>query len=445
MHPHAIPAAPASRSVSSRLPLSLKRRVAFILICALFLLAFQEVLFRLVFPLPEVEGFNRSQFTVTEKVAPAIERFRQIGMGNQTIRHESEPDGFAFDHRLNLYGFRGPNFRLAPPTDRARVVFVGDSLTEGVGTSGEGTIPAQFARNLKERKTPVEAINLGVCGAGLPEYERLVQVSLELLHPSAIYVTLFVNDLPVDHPVSARAPEVPVYPRYQAFVPRIFYVVDRTRRGLPVYRAFFSPRRPANHAVPSPFNPLTTQAPPAGTDPAIVDSMRRGKCNPGLAWHPIGYDRMLRHDLTQDGGAATILGRIASACQSRGVRLTIAYIPAASITNPAYLSAQRRLNPEGIGSKEPIDSPVYLNQQRYLQTITQRLGIPFLDLTTPFIAAERAGRKLYWPYDTHCTPEGYCLAAEYYAREWSEKVLPEPITVQAYQTAARTPGESVRR
>jgi lysophospholipase L1-like esterase len=413
--------------------LSRRRKLTFVAVCVLLVFGFQELFFRIAFPLPEVDGFNRTQYMAYDRDAPALARFRRAGMGRQTIRHESSPDGFAFNHVLNFYGFRGPDFRIDPPADRPRVVFVGDSLTEGVGADGASTVPEQFARLVGNRH-PVEAINLGVCGAGLPEYERLVRDSLELLRPSAVWLTLFVNDLPVDLPI--REPRPPaLFPRRNPLVPRLVEVVLRLRAGLPVYRVLRPRPTSANHAVPSPFNPLTTQPPPPGADPAIVAAMRQGRCNPGLAWHPPGYDRMLRHDLTRDdGGAAGILSRIADDCRRHRARLAIAYVPASAVVNPEYLVPMRRLNPEGLGSQVPIDDPVYLTQQRYLQRVTRTLGVPCLDLTGPFLAAERAGRRLYWPYDPHPNAAGYRLVAQAYARHWSQGEVPEPVARVAWRT-----------
>jgi lysophospholipase L1-like esterase len=431
MPPSAVSDAAPRRSLSRR------RKLLFIGICLLLILVFQEVLSRLVLPLPEVDGFNRTQYMAYDRDAPALAQFRRAGMGRQTIRHESAPDGFTFDHVLNIYGFRGPDFRVNPPRDRPRIVFVGDSLTEGVGAAAGDTIPEQFAR-LVGRDSPVEAINLGVCGAGLAEYERLVRDSLVLLRPDVICLTLFVNDLPVDRPANPPAP-VPAFPRGNPFVPRLVAVALRIRQGLPVYRAWRSRPRPANHPVPSPFNPLTTQPPPPGADPVIVEAMRRGRCNPGLAWHPPGYDRMLRHDLSRDdGGASAILGRIAQDCLRHRTRLLLAYVPASAVVNPAYMVPMRRLNPEGIGSRVPIHDPIYLGQQRYLGRVTRALGIPFLDLTGPFQEAEIRGRRLYWPYDPHPNAAGYHLVAEVYARHWRLGDVPEPVTRLASRSTINT-------
>ena len=71
----------------------------------------QQLVCRWLFPVPEVEGFNRIHHTQLNVFREDIVQARQRGLSNVKIRWESEPDGFAFDHTLNLYGFRGPGLR----------------------------------------------------------------------------------------------------------------------------------------------------------------------------------------------------------------------------------------------------------------------------------------------------------------------------------------------
>ena len=52
-------------------------------------------------------------------------------------------------------------------------------------TADGDTIPEQFARLIGPGRK-IEAINLGVSGAGMAEYTRLVRDGLHFLHPDAI-------------------------------------------------------------------------------------------------------------------------------------------------------------------------------------------------------------------------------------------------------------------
>ncbi len=396
----------------------------------------QEAVFRLVFPLPEVPGFNRAYYAVQETPGLPIRHGPVVPWMNRTIRHESQPDGFSFEHHYNLYGFRGPNFPIQPPDDRPRVLFVGDSFVEGLG-AGEGqTIPEQFGRLLVGER-PVEAINLGICGIGFPEYGKLVRDGVALLKPEAVFLVVFANDLP-SAPLGLEAEGgARSLVRRSDWVPRVVPLVGRAVRREPIPSRFRKPAKPAYPPVPGPLNVLTHLTPPPETAPALLEAMRAGRANPCLPWYPAVMDAFLRHDLDAGGGAGEALRRIAADCRAADVRLVVAYVPYSVIANPAYRTSQDRLNPHGVGSTVPLESPEYLKQQRHLAAVTQRLRLPLIDLTGPFQEAERAGRRLYWPIDGHCNATGYRLIAEWCAAFWRDGRVPEPVTTERYQAIAR--------
>lgn len=423
----------------------LSRRARFFAAATLAIIAMgQEAVFRLVFPLPEVMGFNRSYYTANGSSDLPIQRGPIIPMMNQTIRHESLPDGFVFEHHYNLYGFRGPDFPIQPPADRPRILFVGDSFVEGLGASEGRTIPVQFAR-LLARDQPVEVINLGICGIGFPEYVRLVRDGVALLKPEAVVLVVFANDLP-SAPLGKVA-EAPArrFAWRSVWVPRIVQLLGRAFRHDPIPSRFRHPTRPAIPPVPGPLNILTHLEPPPETETALLEAMRAGRANPCLPWYPAVMDAFLRHEFKPDGEADAALRLIAEDCRAADVRLIVAYVPYSVIANPAYHNAQDRLNPHGVGSTVPIESPEYLNQQRYLESIASRLDVPLIDLTVPFQEVERAGHQLYWPIDGHCNAAGYRLIAEVCATFWRSGRLPEPITTERYQAIARGEVEKKRR
>src|SRR6188474_1211927 len=111
--------------------LSPGRRRLFVAVVLIVFGVVQELACRWMFPLPECAGFNRMNYTPVHFFGDDVRDARPHGLCNAKIRMESEPDGFVFDHTLNLYGFRGPDFPLNPPADRTRILFIGDSFTEG--------------------------------------------------------------------------------------------------------------------------------------------------------------------------------------------------------------------------------------------------------------------------------------------------------------------------
>jgi lysophospholipase L1-like esterase len=404
-----------------------RRKILFILATLVLVGAVQEVAFRLFFPFPEVSNFNRIRYSELDFLGDGYEEAVRGGIGNVVMRFRSGPDGFTFDHRLNLYGFRGPTFSIKPPKGRPRVLFLGDSFVEGQGAGEDGTIPAQFTRALGGGGK-VEAINLGVVGAGFNDYVRLARDSVRLLKPDAVLLVVYANDLPSDRMTDEERKPPGRVRRANPFQPRALQVIRRLTHGYPVPKAIPSGPFPFFEAVPAPTNLLTRKEPPPGVAPRIVEAARRGELNPSLLWYASEIEEKLRRDPSIDGGAYEQLERIASLCRQRKVRLAVAYIPAHITVNPAYLDAMREM---GADASSPTDlriDPAYRVQQRHLRDITARLGLPFLDLTDEYILAEKNEGRMYWAYDTHCTPAGYRLAAEACARFWADGTTPRMLT-----------------
>jgi lysophospholipase L1-like esterase len=409
--------------LSPRRTISRRRRAAFAFAIGLVLFAFQEFLFRVAFPFPEVMKFSRDRYAKLFLSERRQEQADRDGTRNVIVRVASDPDGYEFDHRLNLYGFRGPNFRLRPPSDRARVIFVGDSFVEGMGAADGDTISAQFARII-ETARKAEAINLGVSGIGLAEYTRLVRDGLQFLRPNSVFVVIYANDLPAHpYPSELDGPAMADSAR-NPWIPRVVEVVDRLWRGLAVPRFFPSGPFPYFEAVPSLSNPLTTSKPLVGVDPEILDAMKRGRANPTLVAAAELFEERLRHDFAKSGDTTPYLARMKQLCKDRGAALTIAYIPYAPSVNTVYLHAQKRLGTKQLADLSSLSDPRYRTQQKHLSEVTRRLEIPFLDLSDSLAQAEARGTRCFWPIDGHCTAAGYRLIAEECARRWEARVAP---------------------
>src|SRR5262249_34808742 len=156
-----------------------------------------ELVLRQLFPVPEVVPFNRVAYTRLRLFG--LDEAVKQGMANVRLRWQSEPDGFAFDHTLNLYGFRSPHFTIDPLAGPRRVLLVGDSFVEGCGAADDDTIAAQFHKELDQ--APVEAINLGIAGNALLDSSRLIRDVLPLLKPEALFLIL--------EPKNVHAPDMP--------------------------------------------------------------------------------------------------------------------------------------------------------------------------------------------------------------------------------------------
>jgi len=373
-----------------------------------------EAVLRVVFPIPEIASFNRAQYTPFDSVALASMSERGRGLSNVRIHWESEPDGFAFDHRLNLYGFRGPDFSIEPAPDRARVVFVGDSFTEGFGASDENTYPAQFER-IASGATPVEAINLGIGANGLLEYMHMARDAVVLLRPNTLVVTVFGNDLPAQ-PFSAEMPPPPSRHRANPWNPRLVELIRRRKRGLVIPTRFAAGPIPFFVPTPSPRNPFTTRPPPPNLDPALLDAMRRGRLNPWIAGDGPVIEQWLRQDFSKSGSCLEHLRWIRDHCRAAAVRLMVVFVPFHAAVNPDYIAALNRLGGDPITATRLDDEP-HRSQQRHLHEVAAQLGIEFVDMTECLSTAEKS-RRVFWAFDGHCNAEGYRLIAEAVAKQW---------------------------
>jgi hypothetical protein len=109
-------------------------------------------------------------------------------------------------HAGSPYGFRTASPH-AKRTDRLRVLFLGDSYTEGSGSAPECNYPEVAARRLAERiGSPVEAINAGVGGYGPLDAENLLEhLAAEGYAFDAVVYGLFLeNDFTDNLPATER-------------------------------------------------------------------------------------------------------------------------------------------------------------------------------------------------------------------------------------------------
>ena len=93
---------------------------------------------------------------------------------------------------------RGQIIPLEKPAGETRILFLGDSATEGVGVRLEESFPLRFERML-ERKHPgrqTRAINAGVWGMTTIDEYHLLKLALLPLDPDAVVLGLFLaNDI----------------------------------------------------------------------------------------------------------------------------------------------------------------------------------------------------------------------------------------------------------
>ncbi len=379
------------------------RSVARALAAVLGFFLLQEVATRAVFPQPEVVNFDRGRYS---HMGFTPDEADPIALGHLSFTWRSEPDGFAFVHALNLYGFRDVEWTRQKPAGTTRLAFLGDSFVEGFSAEAEDGIPARVRR----ARPDLDVLNLGIGGGDLPAYAQLLRDAIAVFAPDEILLVLFANDvlpLPVD-PAWRDAALVPE--PADPWRPRALAVIERLRAGLWSPRRWHEPPFEFLPAVPDPRNPWsdgrTAGRLQAFVEPEIARAIREGAFNPmlvdALPWFRKHLQRP--HSI---GGHVLALGDHGRA---HGASLRVAYIPTKNQVSDRYLEAQARFSPADSVASQMGDA--FQVHARLLARDCTAAGVPFLDLTPTLRKAEDSGRALYWDHDDHMRPEGYGVAAE---------------------------------
>jgi lysophospholipase L1-like esterase len=384
---------------------------AFALIVALtFVVA--EIAARIIFPLPEILNFSRARYT---PMAASTEIQERPDLAHAAYTYESAPDGARFVHHLNLYGFRDRDWSRARTRDR-RVLFVGDSFTEGFGASDDETIPRVFEDAARKSNVDLEAWNLGIGAAGWPEYLGVVQEAVPAFHPDEVVVVLYANDMLALLPLDPAKAVANFEPQLRSvWESRLVTAVARVieRRPLPLvgHRTpfpFFAP-------VPDITNPWTTNDAQLSTmvQPAIADAMRAGRFNPFVVDETQSFARYLPDPVEVGGYMSFLKGFL----DRRGIALRLAYIPYANQVSDYYRTFSQQYcsgaAPSLVGFEYQLHASIIAGE-------AVRLGIPFLDLTPLLQGNESQGKHMYWDYDEHMRAAGYAAVARAIF-EWDSK------------------------
>lgn len=423
--------ATAAHPIRRRSSLPRGKRRLFLLATVLAIAVGQELLFRGLFPMPEVSGFNRVRYQMMAGTHPDLWTIVRRGLVYDRLLFESEPDGFSEVHNLNLYGFRTPDFRIEPPRDRRRILLLGDSLTEGQGAPDSGTIGAAWQRLLDSDGIKAEVINLGVVAATLTHLTQLARDAVPLLRPSDVVLVLYANDLPAPpFPSELAGPAPSFVPRDTPwFVPRLAELMVRVARGEPVHRRWFHRPIPFFPAYTNPASPWTNgSAPPAGLDPELFRAMRAGRINPWLYEQAKAIPGLLAHDFSRGGLPTAYLGRIDEICREARANLLIVFVPFYGVTSPRYSPFLKKFGMDPAIAEEMAANPTYRRQNRILRDLCEGMKLRLADTTEAIVRAETAGTPQFWGYDSHPRPVGYATIAGEIHRSWKASSKPRGLT-----------------
>lgn len=371
----------------------------------------QELVFRFLFPLPELKHFNRSNYTPK---TPNIERIPSMRYEQRTF--QSYPDtAFSFVHFLNGYGFRDKHdWPKAKGSDRLRLMFVGDSFLEGAMAATGHTITDYFKGQDVQNK--YETMNMGIIGAGLPEYTKLIHDAVPLFSPDVVFLTLFSNDISnrqVQRPTGTVDDE-----EFNAWTPRLVELVHLLSINDPVpFRwkgaASFMP------ATPDPFNLWTTRESDFAPHvmPEMAEYMKQGNMNTFRINNAIAEQK----NLSKEIDLGPFLQWVKAFLAEHKSKLVVTYIPSRLQLNNWYyqyeLATCQVLCPDTMD----LTGSAYQIHSAQLYESCKKLDVPFFDMTPVVLNEESTGNHLYWNYDDHMRSKGYKLIGETLFKQWSEQ------------------------
>jgi hypothetical protein len=399
---------------AKRRPISARRRFAFLLVLIGFFLGAQELVLRIVFPVPEVANFNRVRYSQTwfkDGDTPAG------NLSNTAYVFGSSLDGTNFVHSLNLYGFRDRDWPLRKPDGSTRVAILGDSFVEGAMAPDGLTIPDGFRQAAETAGEKLDVMNLGIQATGPFEYMLIAGDVVPLFKPDYFLIVFYENDfydLPSDAPWPiGRRVEVPRF--NSPYTPRIVHLMRNVAERMPNPTRWRG--RPFNFfgAAPDERNPMSHPDFLAEVrqyvDQDILEAMSAGTFNPYITDLYTIEEKSLRQPIN----ISSYLLAFQDWLRQHDIQLLTAYIPINHQVSDAYLPHHARFS----RNKHPhsLRGAEYQAHPKSIATICDILEIPFLDLSPKIELLESAGHRLYWNYDNHMKGEAYHLIGEV-LHEW---------------------------
>lgn len=413
-------------SVKSNQNLPRKRRsrfrgLLFSLILFVLIAGFQEIIFRIFFPIPETTRFNRIRYQLLAESDPRFQPLFKRGLAYDKLLFESRPDGWRHIHYLNRFGFRERDFSITPVSGKNRVIVVGDSITEGQGVSTRETIPGQLGEMLG---TSHEVLNLGVVAATLDKVTLLAAESAVILSPQTLVIVLYANDIPAPpaftisslnsiDAISAKIRKEIDTNISQSYLPQFVRIALRITADQPVYNRFFGSTIRYFAPEPDSTNPFSNQQNPnPKLSPELEQAMRRGEINPWLLQQSEAMPGMLKANLALGGSPEPFLAAVSQICLKRKIRLIVAYVPFYGTLSEKYIGPMIACGMDQNTAKALSIDPDYSHHAKDLAEICTQLKIEFVDSTIALKLKEDTGLAQFWNYDSHPNAAGYQTIAD---------------------------------
>ncbi len=275
------------------------------------------------------------------------------------------PPELAYEVHINSLGFRGPEIERSAPRGRTRILVLGDSQTFGFYLEENETWPARLEGRLREAGADVEVVNAGVGGWSIESETRFLLERALALEPDQVVVGFCAND------IADLNRDAVVYEEQKRAVGNTRRAVSRLRYATAIYELYLrgqiALKQWREGFLHERDDPLTSDMPPA-----LASKL----------WEAY----------------AGWLDRLHDALESRGIPLTLVYIP------DAY----------------KLRNDIPATDEERLGELARERGIAFVSPLADFEG--RPGEELF-----HLPPDGHLSAggADLVARAVKQVIAPE--------------------
>lgn len=373
----------------------------------LFLFVLQEVTIRYLFPLPEIENFDRSSYIKLDKSDSSRPYAR-----HQTWHWQSSADTSAvFEHVMNRYGFRDKEWAIEKDENVPRFLFVGDSFVEGVMAKQGETIAEGFTQTADNQS--IDIINAGILGVGLSEYLQLTADMVPIFKPDYVVFCIYANDLGKNAPIIPSHYLEPTF--FNPYKPRVVEIIHQAKTHGPV-PIRWTDSKALLPKVPSPNNPWTNKTAELSPQvtPQLAKAMQAGTFNP----YRINGILLEEKYLKQAPALGEAIPFLQYTCSTFNTKPIIVYIPSRNQVTQYYYPFEKESSLQAFHDSLDLTTSLYQRHQRVIAAQCKQFQVPFIDLT-PFIRQEESqGNHLYWNYDEHMKGRGYMLIGKAIRKQW---------------------------
>jgi hypothetical protein len=319
-------------------------------------------------------------------------RWGAIHEPGASYQSQNPADESDFSMSINSLGFRNPEIGKARD-DTFRMVFMGDSFTEGYGVELEDGLVAQAGRQFEERspEAKVEVINTGIRGGSPSTYWRQLDRILAL-DPEGIVIVAFDNDLSDDF-------------HYSSDWDHIRADANRLSQKLPFESRLVQMLAELGVRARRTWAVGRSESIVGGTETRSTEIIYGSGT---IATDPVGF--YVRPDLWEVHWkwSRGYLEKIADETSERGIELAIVYIPCPQIGIHGDCCAG--LYPVAEGKRPGEENPF----RDWLEAFAGERQLPFIDVSKAFLALEAEGDSelVYELANGHLNPRGNAIVGE---------------------------------